>query len=387
MSHSFKQFGFPMLSRVAHAALRAIAAALACCFAGTGASALDFSLVVKDLDQPVDVAFPDDASERMFIVEKGGLIKIYSGGKIFAGPYLDVREKVSTQMEQGLLGMAFHPDFKENRKLFVYYTDKVGDSVLARYQTELANPNVVSIDSEKILLRVRQPFANHNGGCIRFGPDGFLYIGLGDGGGSGDPNLAAQNLGSLLGKILRLDVDGPEAVGLSYAIPADNPFMGKAGARKEIWAYGFRNPWRFSFDAQTGRLFAGDVGQDTTEEIDIVSAGKNYGWNWLEGTKCFRDNCSRRGIEMPIAEYGRNEGVSVTGGFVYRGRRLPLLEGSYIFGDFGSGTLWSLTYQNAKFWKRDRLKDTDFQISSFGEDRHRELYVVDFRGNVYRIDP
>jgi glucose/arabinose dehydrogenase len=243
--------------------------------------------------------------------------------------------------------------------------------------------------SERVLLEVRQPFSNHKGGQLAFGPDGFLYIGLGDGGSGGDPYENAQNKNVLLGKILRIDVDRP-TVDRPYGIPVDNPFAA-GGGRPEIFALGLRNPWRFSFDRETGRLFAGDVGQDEVEEIDIVVKGGNYGWNRMEGTQCYqpRVNCPREGFILPVAEYRHDEGVAVTGGFVYRGKTLPALQGLYVFGDFGTSTVWTIPATAAP-GLRERtllLPRSGLELSSFGEDAQGELYLLDLRGGIYRLVP
>jgi glucose/arabinose dehydrogenase len=231
-------------------------------------------------------------------------------------------------------------------------------------------------------LEIEQPFANHNGGLNKFGPDGFLYIGMGDGGAAGDPFNFAQNLESLLGKFLRIDIEKEP-----YAIPQDNPFVGRADAQGEIWAYGLRNPWRFSFDRCTGRLFAGDVGQDRIEEIDLIEKGKNYGWRIMEGSQCFDPPslCNTQGLELPIAEYDHSLGCSVTGGYVYRGTQFPTLIGHYLFGDYCSGRIWSLAEDPQGRWTMRQLIDSPFSISSFGEDEQGELYVIHYGGAIYRV--
>ena len=231
---------------------------------------------------------------------------------------------------------------------------------------------------------MEQPYANHNGGQILFGPDGFLYVGLGDGGSAGDPKGHGQNTGTLLGTILRLDVSSLDAVG-SYAIPADNPFVGVEGARPEIWAYGLRNPWRFTFDSETGDLWAADVGQNALEEVDLVRAGLNYGWKIMEGDECFSRSCDTRGLELPITVYGRDDGCSITGGYVYRGGRLPSLYGAYVYGDYCSGKIWALRYDGSRVTESIQLADTSLRISSFAEDADGELYILDLEGEIYRF--
>ena len=258
--------------------------------------------------------------------------------------FLDIRSSVTRGgNEEGLLGLAFAPNFADNGRFYVYYSAaSPRRSVLSRFEVRpdgLADPT-----SEHVVLEVDQPFRNHNGGMIAFGPDGMLYVGLGDGGSAGDPHRNGQNPGTLLGTILRIATEEP-VEGATYAIPADNPFAGQSGARGEVWAYGLRNPWRFSFDRATGDLWVGDVGQNAREEIDIVHPGANYGWNVMEGTTCFRTrSCNDDGLQAPVAEYGHNLGCSVTGGYVYRGQRIPALEGVYLYGDFCSGRIWGLRY-------------------------------------------
>jgi len=321
----------------------------------------------------------------MFVVEQAGRIRILSAGAILPAPYLDIRDRVRLGDELGLLGLAFHPRYPTNGRFFVNYTRNGPEgleTVIAEYAVSPTDPNLALRDSERILLRFRQPFVNHNGGMLAFGPDGFLYIGTGDGGSGGDPQGNGQNVETFLGKILRIDVDS----GAPYSSPPDNPFVGQRG-HDEIWAYGLRNPWRFSFDRATGRLFAGDVGQVTREEIDIITRGRNYGWNIMEGTLCFLPsvNCNRTGLTLPIHDYGRSLGSSVTGGYVYRGRAAPSLTGKYIFGDFGSGRLFALTEISGGQWEAEELLATGFNISSFGEDSSGELYVLDYGGSVRQI--
>ncbi|OFV98767.1 MAG: hypothetical protein A3H28_01320 [Acidobacteria bacterium RIFCSPLOWO2_02_FULL_61_28] len=299
-------------------------------------------------------------------------------------PFLDIQDRVRSGGELGLLGLAFHPRYPANGRFFLNYTRNGPEgleTVIAEYAVSSANPNLANRNSERILLRFAQPFTNHNGGMLAFGQDGFLYIGTGDGGSAGDPMRNGQNVETLLGKILRMDVDSGEP----YASPPDNPFVGRAG-RDEIWAYGLRNPWRFSFDRLTGRLIAGDVGQNRREEIDIIVKGGNYGWNIMEGMLCFlpSTNCNQTGLILPIHDYGRDLGTSVTGGYVYRGKSAPSLTGKYLFGDFGSGRLWALTETTGGQWEAEQLL-TAGNISSFGEDEAGEVYVVDYGGSVRQI--
>jgi glucose/arabinose dehydrogenase len=333
--------------------------------------------VVEGLEQPVFVTHAGDGSGRLFVVEQAGRVLIVREGALLEEPFLDIAEDVRSGGERGLLGLAFHPGFADNGRYFVHYSRQDGAGVIAEFEVS-PDPDR-SRQGGRRLLTVDQPFANHNGGMIAFGPDGFLYIGLGDGGSAGDPGDRAQDPDELLGKILRIDVDG----GRPYGIPADNPFAG-GGGRPEIYALGLRNPWRFSFDRRKGRLYAGDVGQHEREEIDIVRRGRNYGWRVLEGTRCFKppEDCEQSGLKPPRADYGHDRGrCSVTGGYVYRGSEVPALKGIYIFGDYCSGEMFGLRGP-----ERSLLLDTELSISSFGEDEAGELYVVDHGGTIYRIE-
>lgn len=354
---------------------------------------LELVPVVEDLDSPVCLTHAGDGSGRLFIVEQAGRIKIRFPDRPWTGEFLSITDRVVSGGEMGLLGLAFHPRFKQNGRLFVNYTARDRGrlkTVIAEYRVSDNEPDQAS-RFERRLLELDQPYSNHNGGQLAFGPDGFLYIGLGDGGGAGDPHRHGQNLKSLLGKILRIDVNAPEG----YRIPSDNPFVeprpagSAAGPAPEVWAYGLRNPWRFSFDRATGRLFAGDVGQDRYEEIDLVERGGNYGWNLMEGTHCYPpssdESCNPEGLVLPIAEYDRTEGISVTGGYVYHGQAAPSLQGQYIFGDFGSSAMWALTETSPGRWQRRALLQAPQPISSFGEDEIGELYVVGYEGTIFRI--
>ena len=339
-------------------------------------------------DNPVYLTHAGDGSGRLFVVEQRGVIRVMDqAGNLSPTPFLDIRTKVRFGGERGLLSVAFHPDFARNGRFFVNYTRAPdGATVVEEYRL---NPRSGQVDKKRarVIITISQPYANHNGGQLQFGPDGMLYIGMGDGGAAGDPLGSGQNLTTLLGKMLRIDVDSRRP----YAIPADNPFAKKSGARGEIWAYGLRNPWRFSFDRCTGKLYAADVGQDNWEEINLIVRGGNYGWNIMEGNHCFKppQGCKREGLIRPIAEYSHKLGCSITGGYVYRGRRIPSLIGRYLFGDFCSGKIWTITPpQHGKGnWKMDLIAETDLRISSFGEDEAGELYVLDLDGGVYRIDP
>jgi glucose/arabinose dehydrogenase len=284
--------------------------------------------------------------------------------------------------ERGLLGLAFHPNFKQNGYFYVNYTrGNPLETAISRFQVSKNNPNQSDPASELVLLTYQQPYSNHNGGKIAFGPDGYLYISAGDGGSGGDPQNNGQNLSTLLGKIMRIDVD-KKTGNLNYAIPSDNPFRGKGrGYRDEIYAYGLRNVWKFSFDASTGQLWAGDVGQNTREEVSIIERGGNYGWRIMEGKDCFSPkNCEQASLKKPVWEYfhASGDGQSITGGFVYRGRKLPALIGKYIYGDYLSGKIWALTIREDGTVFNEILLDHDGLISSFGEDKDKELYVCSY---------
>jgi glucose/arabinose dehydrogenase len=342
-------------------------------------------LVAEGFDQPVQVVDPGDGSGRLFVVEQPGRIRIVQDGQVVPEPFLDITELVGCCGERGLLGLAFHPDYAKTGKAFVNYTDRNGDTVVARYQVSTSDPNRVDPTSAETILTIDQPAANHNGGLLLFGPkDDFLYIGLGDGGGGNGQN--GQNLSTLLGKILRIDVDRT-AGGLPYAIPPDNPFVDQPGALPEIWALGVRNPWRFSFDRATGDLWIGDVGSATYEEINYQPAspgGENYGWDQMEGTTC-RAEAGCNAFVAPVSGFDRDEGCVVTGGYVYRGIGLPQLEGVYLFADYCSGLVWGLVRDRSDAWVRLGPVETGLRISSFGEDATGELYVVDIQGAIYRL--
>lgn len=333
-------------------------------------------------------------STRLFVVEQGGVIWVMPGrGAAKRKLFLDLSAKTRASGERGLLGLAFHPRYAENGRFFVYYSDlsakergRDHQSVVARF-TASEDADRADPDSETEILRVDQPYSNHNGGCLQFAADGYLYIGLGDGGSAGDPQGHAQNLGSLLGKILRIDVDRP-ADELPYGIPKDNPFRGRRGARPEIWAYGLRNPWRFSFDRETGELWAGDVGQNEVEEIDRILPGGNYGWNYFEGSRAYRSGAGvdAASFEKPVLDYLQQVGGrSVTGGYVYRGDALPELFGLYIYGDYTSGRIRGFRYEGGEAVGDQLLAATGKAISSFGEDARGELYATAFDGGVYRL--
>jgi glucose/arabinose dehydrogenase len=346
---------------------------------------LELRPVVDGLESPLLVASAGDTG-RLFVVEQAGRIRVVEGGELLAAPFLDVSDRLVSGGEQGLLGLAFHPRFASNGRFFVNYTDLQGDTVISEFAVSAADPNRADAASERVLLRVDQPYANHNGGNLVFGPDGFLYVGMGDGGSGGDPMGNGQRLDTLLGKMLRIDVDA-RSDGAAYGIPPGNPFAQRDDARPEIWAYGMRNPWRFSFDRETGDLWIGDVGQSAWEEIDRVGpgdAGADLGWNVMEGRSCYQpaSGCDESGLVLPVAVYGHDEGCSVTGGFVYRGTRWPALAGAYLFADYCSGTIWGLDAANPRTRPPAVLLETGFAVSSFGQDDSGELYVTDLGGGA-----
>jgi glucose/arabinose dehydrogenase len=355
----------------------------------TTASAQDVVLlpIASGLNQPVALTHAGDT--RLFITQQIGTVVIYDALGLRATPFLDIRSLVLSGGERGLLSVAFHPLYRDNGFFFVYYTNRNGDNSIARYKVSPTDPDRADPASGTILLTIPHPdFANHNGGQLQFGPDGYLYIGTGDGGSGGDPNNHAQDLTQLLGKLLRIDVDH----GLPYTIPPSNPFFARDRARNEIWAFGLRNPWRFSFDRLTGDLWIGDVGQNTYEEVDLQPAtsigGENYGWRKMEGFHCFNPstNCIDQSFTMPIFEYSHARGdCSIIGGYRYRGTQIPSLSGAYLYGDYCTGTIWTATQTNGA-WTSKTLLSTTISISSFGEDVSGELYVMDVaKGIVYKF--
>ncbi len=343
------------------------------------AQSIELVEVARGLDRLVYLTHAGD--DRLFTVAAEGRIYLIEDGDVANTPFLDIRDRVNDRRnEQGLLSIAFHPDYANNNHFFAYYTGDDGETVVSQF-TGVGNK--ADPDSERIILTVPQPYGNHNGGQLQFGDDGYLYIGLGDGGSGGDPDNNGQDKQTLLGSILRIDVNN----GNPYAIPADNPFVKDEEAADEIWTYGWRNPWRFSFDRATGDMYIGDVGQNAWEEISFEASGSpgggNYGWNVYEGSHCYLDDCETLlpGAIRPILEYGRSEGCSITGGYIYRGEELPELNGNYLFGDFCSGTVWAST----KPGEMQVVLDSGLSISSFGEDAAGELYVLDIGGAVYKI--
>lgn len=357
------------------------------------AVAVTFEPVVGGLSSPLGVAHAGDGSGRIFVAEQGGAIRIVRDGALVDRPFLDIGDRISSGGERGLLGLAFHPDYPDDPRFFVNYTDEGGDTQVASYTVDPADPDRADPGSEVRLLTVGQPYANHNGGALAFGPDGYLYIALGDGGSGGDPLDNGQSLSTLLGKIARIDVDRTEG-DLRFAIPDDNPFVGTADARPEIWLYGLRNPWRMSFDRATGDLWIGDVGQSSWEEIDVARAGvggTNFGWNRMEGAHCFRpaENCETPDLALPVTEYATGAGgCTVIGGGVYRGTEQAALVGGYIFGDFCSGTVWAIDPASAGSSPVEPVVvgETGATISSFGEDEAGEMYATDLSsGELLRV--
>jgi glucose/arabinose dehydrogenase len=344
--------------------------------------------VISGLNGPLAITNAADGTGRLFIAEQGGTIRILVNGVLVTDPFLDISGRISCCGERGLLGIAFPPDYKSKRYFYVNYTNTQGNTVISRFHVPLQSLDTADQNSEEIILTIAQPFSNHNGGHLTFGPDGYLYIGTGDGGSGGDPFNNAQSTGTLLGKMLRIDVESGSS---PYAIPSDNPFVGNASYRPEIWAVGLRNPWRYSFDQTEGHLFIADVGQDDYEEINFQSAqrsGGNYGWNIMEGAHCYNaTTCNGSGLVIPIAEYDHDLGCSVTGGKVYRGSSYPDLAGIYFYGDFCSGRIWRLA-RSGDQWTDTLLMDTTFMISAFGEDEQGTIYLADYKtGSIHRIVP
>lgn len=345
------------------------------------AISLGLEVVVSGLQAPVAVIDAADGSGRLFVVEKGGVIRVVENGEVLREPFLNVIDLVSGGSEQGLLGLAFEP--RRSERFYINYTFKDGSTVVARYKVS-DNPNIADGASGEILLTLPQPAANHNGGHLLFAPDGYLWIGTGDGGAANDRFENGQNTNSLLGAMLRIDVSGERG----YTIPPDNPFVGGGGA-PEIWAFGLRNPWRYSFDRLTGDLWIADVGQNEWEEVHRAAsnlAGLNYGWPIMEGNHCFSEQtCSAEGLVIPITEYNHNFGCSITGGYVYRGQDFPALQGGYFFADYCSGTLWAIAADSNPLTEPTIVLESGLQISSFGEDERGELYLSAFDGKLYRL--
>jgi glucose/arabinose dehydrogenase len=355
-----------------------------------GPSAPRLTLVTQALAFPVDLTAPA-GDPRLFVVEKAGRIRIIKQGTLLPAPFLDLTSQISSTGERGLLGLAFAPDYATTGLFVVHYTNLQGDTRVSSFRVS-GNPDLADAGSEQVILAVTQPFSNHNGGQIAFGPDGMLYIALGDGGSAGDPQNHAQNLNSLLGKLLRLRVL-PNG---TAEIPADNPFTGGASQRGEIWSYGLRNPWRFSFDPATGDLYIADVGQNALEEVNVAPSasgrgrGLNFGWRIMEGTNCFNpaSGCAQAGLTLPALTYGRSDGCSVTGGYVYRGSRVPPLTGHYLYSDYCQGWIRSFRFVNGAVtfpaeWPTLKLPG---DVTSFGRDAGGELYIMTSGGSLHRID-
>jgi glucose/arabinose dehydrogenase len=346
-------------------------------------------VVTGGLNSPLDVADAGDGSGRIFVAEQAGRIRIVRDETLVERPFLDITDRIASGGERGLLGIAFHPGYPTDPRVFVDYTDKSGNTVVSSFRVSPGDPDAADPGSEVVLLHVTQPFANHNGGGIHFGPDGKLYIALGDGGSGGDPQGNGQRLDTLLAKILRIDVDATSGAG-AYAIPPDNPFLGTAGAKPEIWLTGLRNPWRFSFDPKTGALSIGDVGQDTLEEVDYTrkghARGANFGWSAFEGTDRFNTDQTAPNAVPPIFEYSHDGGAcSITGGYVVRDRSLPALYGRYVYGDFCIGDLHSFV-PAIPHARNDRSLGLNVpSLSSFGEDNADHIYVASLNGPVYRL--
>jgi glucose/arabinose dehydrogenase len=355
---------------------------------GSGPGTPALHLVTNSLNSPVFVTASPGDTARLFVVERGGRIRVLRHDTLIATPFLDISGHISAGGEQGLLSLAFHPRYAQNGRFYVYFTAPSGDIRVARYVVT-ANPDIAdSTSGDTVLAVVHQPYGNHNGGLVVFGPDGRLYAGLGDGGSGGDPDGNGQNRKALLGKILRLDVDA----GTPYTIPADNPFVGDTGARGEVWLYGLRNPWRFSFDRVGGDLYVGDVGQNAWEEVDVLAAGApgggNYGWNEMEGKHCYAAaSCPVPSLILPVLEYGHGEGCSVTGGYVSRDSTVPDLLGLYLYGDYCSGWVRSFRYTGGRAtdphdWPALAVSGG---LSSFGEDARGRIYLTTLSGNLYRV--
>ena len=339
--------------------------------------------------RPLAIANAGDGSGRLFVAEQGGAVYVIDGGSVNSTPFLDISGNVSGGGEQGLLGLAFHPGYPADPRVFVDYTDPAGDTIVSSFDVEPGAPDVVVPGSESVVITIDQPYANHNGGAIAFGPDGYLYIALGDGGSGGDPQGYGQRLDTLLGKILRIDVDHPSD-GRAYGIPAGNPFVTVGGARDEIWLTGLRNPFRFSFDRSTGDLWLGDVGQGQWEEIDVARAGVgglNFGWKVMEGAHCFSPSsgCATSGLTLPLVEYGHDLGLAVIGGHVYRGSAQAVLLGGYIFSDNYSGRIWAVAATASGAQALVEVGKTAVGVAGYGENEAGELFAADLDGSIYRV--
>jgi glucose/arabinose dehydrogenase len=352
----------------------------------------NFQLAFPNLTftSPVDLQNAGDGTNRLFVVEQAGRIKVFpnNSSATTSKTFLDITDRVTSGGETGLLGLAFHPNYETNGYFYVNYTAPSPlRTVISRFQVT-SNPDSADKNSELILLTFNQPYSNHNGGCVAFGPDGYLYIATGDGGSGGDPQNNAQNITNLLGKILRIDVDNPQAP-LNYGIPPTNPFADSTNTsvRKEIYAYGLRNPWRMSFDPVNGWLWAADVGQNQWEEIDVITNGGNYGWRCYEGNHTYNTSGCNGSYIFPVWEYSHSDGISVTGGYVYRGQNVSELYGKYIYGDYGSRKVWSLLYDGVNPPTNTLITTAAGPITSFGVDENNELHLVSSNGRIYNFIP
>ncbi len=350
--------------------------------AAQAAPAVAFQPFVGGLAQVTSLTHAADGSGRLYAAQQDGRVRVIENGRVRDAPFLDLQALTRSGGERGLLGLAFDPAYRTNRRVYVHYTDQGGNTVLARY-TAVPDFSRADPGSARVLFTAKQPYGNHNGGQLAFGPDGFLYLGLGDGGSAGDPQNNAQNLASPLGKLLRFDVSGDAA-----RPAAGNPFADRPGASPHIWAYGLRNPWRFSFDRQSGDLVIADVGQNAFEEVDVQPrasrGGENYGWRVREGRVCYEQNCGAQGFVGPVLVYGRSEGQSITGGYVYRGQAIPALKGHYVFADFASGSVWAAPTEG-RSWNKSVLGRVS-NPSTFGEDEAGEIYVAEYgSGRILKL--
>ena len=351
--------------------------------------AVGLEVVTGGLDAPLAIAHAGDGSGRIFVAEQGGRVRIVRDGALEPDPLFDISDRISAGGERGLLGLAFHPDFATDPRVFVDYTDRAGNTVVSSFT--VTDGERVDTSNETIILRVEQPYGNHNGGALAFGPDGYLYVATGDGGAGGDPHDFGQAFNTHLGKVLRIDVDASSG-DRAYGIPDDNPFVDRDGAAPEIWLTGLRNPWRLSFDRATGDLWIGDVGQGAWEEIDVARSGRgglNFGWNIREGFECYPqefDDCESSGLTLPVAVYGHDFGCSVTGGLVYRGSAQPVLVGGYVFADYCSGNVWLLDPSTDEPQDPVLALESGRSISSFGEDEAGEAFATDLAsGELVRL--
>ena len=352
---------------------------------------VDVAVAVSGFDSPLDVTNAGDGSGRLFVVEQAGRIRLVKGGALVERPFLDITGRIASGGERGLLGLAFHPDYPKDPRFFVNYTDRDGNTVVSQFTVSGADPDLGDPGSEVVLMHIAQPFENHNGGAVVFGPDGMLYIATGDGGSGGDPQGNGQRLDTHLGKILRIDVNVAPGSSIAYQVPADNPFVTTAGAKPEIWFYGLRNPWRIRFDRETGDLWIGDVGQNAWEEIDVARAGQkglDYGWNIMEATHCFNPSsgCDQTGLTLPVAEYDHDLGCAVIGGVVVRDPSQGRLNGGYLFGDACSDNLWLMDPAGDQLRKAALVAKMGRTLSSIGEAEDGSVYATNLEsGELLRI--